>query len=87
MVSGNMEDLTETYMTTSQMAAVLGIHPKAANLLVRNGTVKAVKIANRWLIRRTEVKELAKTYVGRPGRPKTSDQVRKGHGQDADGTV
>ena len=65
-----MENLTETYTTTTEVANILGINPKSAGLLARNGRIPAVKIANRWLVPRALVEEFAQTYVGRRGRPR-----------------
>jgi len=65
-----MEDLTSTYITTTDVANILGINPKSAGLLARKGKIPAVKIANRWLIPKAFVEEFAKIYVPRRGRPR-----------------
>lgn len=64
-----MDDLTEKYITTTEAAKILGIHPKAAGLLARQGKLPAVKIAYRWLVDRNKLEEFAETYEGRKGRP------------------
>lgn len=65
-----MEDLTETYTTTTEVANILGINPKSAGLLARRGRIHAVKIANRWLIPRAFIEGFAQTYVAKRGRPR-----------------
>ena len=54
---------------------MLGIHPMAIQKLLREGKLPAEKIANRWLLRRTDVEEFAKTYVPKVGRPRQKLQV------------
>lgn len=66
----NTADLTLDYLTTAQAAALLEINPKSAGLLVRQGKLPGVKVANRWLIPRRPVEEFAKTYEGKQGRPR-----------------
>ena len=65
------EDLNVSYVTTTEAAARLGIDPKAAGFLVRQGKIPAMKIANRWLIPRDFIEDFAKTYVPKVGRPRT----------------
>ena len=47
---------------------MLGIHHMAIQRLLRDGKLPAEKIANRWLLRRIDVEEFAKTYVPKIGR-------------------
>ncbi len=49
---------------------MLGIHHMTIQRLLRDGKLPAEKIANRWLLRRTDVEEFAKTYVPKVGRPR-----------------
>ncbi|MHB1006507.1 MAG: helix-turn-helix domain-containing protein [Chloroflexota bacterium] len=73
-----MEDLQATYTTTTEVAKLLRMNAKAAGLLVRQGKIPAVKIANRWLVPKAYVEEMAKTYVPHRGRPKmTPDGERR----------
>ena len=53
------------------MTQILAIDQKSAGYLVRNGTIPGVKVANRWLVAKAFVGEMAKTYHGRRGRPRT----------------
>ena len=75
-----MEVLEASYITTTDAATLLRMNAKATGRLVRQGKIPAVKIANRWLIPRAFVDELAKTYVPKRGRPKknTDDTERRG---------
>ena len=65
-----IEDLTNSYMPSAEAARILGVHPVAVAQLARKGKIRAVKIANRWLIPRAFVEEFAKTYIPRRGRPR-----------------
>jgi excisionase family DNA binding protein len=66
----HMTTFTTTYLASSEAASMLGIHPMAIQKLLREGKLPAEKIANRWLLRRTDVEEFAKTYVPKVGRPR-----------------
>ena len=66
-----MQDFFDLYISTAQAAKILSIDPNSAGHLVRTGTIPGVKIANRWLVPREFVEEMAKTYHGQPGRPRT----------------
>ena len=72
-----MDDLNETYVTTTAAAAMLSMHPDSMIYLLRRGTLPAVKIAYRWLILRSAVEELADTYVPRRGRPRVKRKYTK----------
>lgn len=58
------------YMSSPQVARLLGITGVGVAQLIRQGKIPAVKIANRWLIPRAFVEEFARTYVGKRGRPR-----------------
>ncbi len=66
-----MQSLTDNYITTAEAAKILSIDPKPAGALVRAGTIPGVKLANRWLVPKAFVEEMAKTYHGQRGRPRT----------------
>ena len=72
-----MSILTETFLSTGEAAKVLGIHPMAVQKLIYRGQLSAEKIANRWILRRSDVEELAKTYIPRRGRPRTKRKYTK----------
>jgi excisionase family DNA binding protein len=72
-----MSDSLDDYVTTPQAALVLGIRPESAGLLVRQGKIPAVKIANRWLILRSDLDTFAENYIGKPGRPRQKRKYTK----------
>ena len=47
------------------------MHPRAIQRLILQGRLPGEKVANLWLIPRDVVKEFAKTYIPKRGRPKT----------------
>ena len=69
--------LKESYISSGEAAKILGMHPLAVQKLIYRGALPAEKIANRWLIRRTVVEELAKTYVPKVGRPRRKRKYTK----------
>ena len=54
---------------TAEAATLLGIHRVTAAALVRAGRLPALKVANRWLIRRSDLESFSRIYSGRRGRP------------------
>ena len=66
-----MTGLTDTYVSSLEAATVLAIHPMAIQKLLKAGKLRGEKIVNRWLIRRADLEEFAKTYVPKVGRPRT----------------
>ncbi len=72
-----MAAFTTTYLESSEAADMLGIHHMAIQRLLRDGKLPAEKIANRWLLRRTDVEEFAKTYVPKIGRPRQKRKYTK----------
>ena len=72
-----MLGLNENFISSGEAARLLGIHPLAVQPLILRGQLPAEKIANRWLIPRKAVEEMAKTYVPRRGRPRTKRKYTK----------
>jgi len=72
-----MTTFTTTFLASSEAARMLGIHHMAIQKLLREGKLPAEKIANRWLLRRTDVEEFAKTYVPKVGRPRQKRKYTK----------
>ncbi len=72
-----MAAFTTTYLASSEAADILGIHHMTIQRLLRDGKLPAEKIANRWLLRRTDVEEFAKTYVPKVGRPRQKRKYAK----------
>ncbi len=72
-----MAAFTTTYLASSEAADILGIHHMTIQRLLRDGKLPAEKIANRWLLRRADVEEFAKTYVPKVGRPRQKRKYTK----------
>ena len=72
-----MTTIATTYLASSEAADILGIHHMAIQKLLREGKLPAEKIANRWLLRRADVEEFAKTYVPKVGRPRQKRKYTK----------
>ena len=72
-----MATFARVFLARSEAAEMLGIHHMAIQRLLRDGKLPAEKIANRWLLRRTDVEEFAKTYVPKIGRPRQKRQYTK----------
>ena len=72
-----MVSTLNTYIPSSEAATMLGIHHMAIQKLLREGKLPAEKIANRWLLRRADVEEFAKTYVPKVGRPRQKRKYTK----------
>jgi len=61
-----MTGLMDTYVSSLEAATVLAIQK-----LLKAGKLRGEKIANRWLIRRADLEEFAKTYEPKVGRPRS----------------
>ena len=72
-----MTTIATTFLASSEAADILGIHHMAIQKLLREGKLPAEKIANRWLLRRSDVEEFAKTYVPKVGRPRQKRRYTK----------
>ncbi|MCD6453575.1 MAG: helix-turn-helix domain-containing protein [Dehalococcoidales bacterium] len=57
----------EDYLNVIEAARRLSVHPETVKRLCRQGDLKATKIHNTWLIRRTVLKDFAVSYVPRRG--------------------
>ena len=64
-------NLKDTYIPGLEATRILGIHPMTIQKLLRDGEIPGEIIANRWLLRRSDVEDFAKTYVPKVGRPRT----------------
>jgi len=65
-----MAGLKDSYLSSSEAAAILGLRPYGIQKLIQRGQLPAEKVANRWLVSRAFVEEMAKTYVPKRGRPR-----------------
>ena len=72
-----MIQLSEQYLSSSEAAHYLGIHPFAIHKLIGSGKISAEKVANRWLIRREQLEEFAESYVPMRGRPRLKRKYTK----------
>jgi excisionase family DNA binding protein len=72
-----MPGLNETYVSSGEAANILGIHPLAIQKLIHQSRLPAEKIASRWLIPRSPLEEFARTYEGKPGRPRLKRKYTK----------
>ena len=67
-----MESPTEDqFVSSSEAAKLLGAAHITVSQLCQHGKLPAVKIANRWLIRKDVLEEFAKTYIPKVGHPRT----------------
>ncbi len=57
-------------LSTDEVATSLGIHHFSVCRLIRQGALRAKKIGRSWVVLEDDLKQLAKTYVPRKGRPK-----------------
>ncbi|MFC1945096.1 helix-turn-helix domain-containing protein [Chloroflexota bacterium] len=72
-----MPRITDEYLSSSEAAGILNIHPFSIQQMLRDGRIPADKIANRWLIPRAAVEEMAKTYEPSVGRPRQKRKYTK----------
>ncbi len=66
-----MDNLIEKYMSSAEAAKILGIYTASVNRLARQGIIPAVKIGGGWIVSRQFVEDMARSYEGRRGRPRT----------------
>ena len=66
-----------TYITTVEVAEILGITVAAASRLVRQGRIPGVKIGRVYLVPRASVQEFRKGYVPKRGRPRKKRKYTK----------
>jgi len=73
-----METPTEDqFVSSSEAAKLLEAAHITVSQLCQHGRLPAVKIANRWLIRKDVLEEFAKTYVPKVGHPRTKRKYVK----------
>lgn len=61
----------ENYVTVSEAARRLNIHPESVRRLIRSGKLPARKFANTWLIEQNTLEQFANHYDPRPGKKAT----------------
>ena len=72
-----ISQMEDQFITSGEAAKLLGAKHITVTQLCQHGKLPAVKIANRWLIRREELMEFAKTYNPSRGRPRTKRRYTK----------
>ena len=70
MTSDNSNGL-DNYVTVSDAAKRLNIHPESVRRLIRGGKLPARKFANTWLIEQATLEQYASNYDPRPGKKAT----------------
>lgn len=70
------------YLSVSEAAEILGIHPGTVKRLCRQQKLVAQKVHNGWLIHIDEVQSFANRYHGRRGRPSNKIMVGKASAQE-----
>ncbi len=68
----------DDYMTVSDAAERLGIHPESVRRLIRQGRLPAQKFASSWLIARDVLEQFANGYDRRPGNKATLFDLKQG---------
>ncbi len=66
-----MTENFENYVTVTEAAKRLNIHPESVRRLIRSGKLLARKFANTWLIERNQLEQFASHYDPRPGKKAT----------------
>jgi len=69
--------IKDSYIASSEAAVILGLRPFVIQKLIKRGRLPGEKVANRWLIPRVAVNEMAKTYQPKVGRPRQQRQSTK----------
>jgi DNA binding domain, excisionase family len=68
----------ETYISTTQAAEILGVTRQRVLQLIEQGRLQATKVANVYLIRKTDISAVAERKPGRPAKKEgKSRQVAK----------
>ena len=73
----SQEGSPNEFVSTAEVAARLAIHRVNAAALVRSGRLPAIKVANRWLVRRDDLERFARSYRKGPGRPRLNNEDRR----------
>jgi excisionase family DNA binding protein len=63
-----MESPFDAYVGIIEAGARLTIHPDSVRRLIKQGDIPAVKFSGKWLIRKDQLEQFARTYDPRPGR-------------------
>ena len=61
------ENVSDVYVSVTEAAQILGVHPQRIQQRIREGSLPAVKVGHQWAIERNELHRFR--YPPRPGRP------------------
>lgn len=74
ILGGMPDDPLSEYVTTTEAAAMLGVHRSRIFPLIRSGRIEAQKIGPMWFIRRSSLDNVRERAPGYPkGRKRKSD--------------
>lgn len=62
------DELLDSYLGMDQVSYRLAIHVESARRLVRRGRLPALRVGNKWLVRRDVLEAFAQRYDSRRGR-------------------
>ena len=62
------DEILENYLGMDEVGRRLSIHVESARRLVRQGKLPAVRVGNKWLVRKDLLEEFAQKYDPRRGR-------------------
>ena len=68
--------MLDDYVTVSDAAERLGIHPESVRRLIRQGRLPAKKFAHSWLVARDVLEQFANGYDRRPGNKATLFEMK-----------
>ncbi len=63
--------------STQEVARRLGIHHYSVCRIIRRGWLRAHMIGRTWVVEEGDLDDLAKSYEGRPGRPRKKARRRR----------
>lgn len=62
------DEILDNYFGMDEVSLRLAIHIESARRLVRQGKLPAVRVGNKWLVRKDALEEFAQQYDPRRGR-------------------
>lgn len=71
------DEILENYLGMEEVSRRLGIHVESARRLARQGKLQAVRVGNKWLVRRDILEAFAQRYDPRRGRRALDSEVRQ----------
>ena len=71
------DDSTMVFYSTAEVARRLGIHHFSVCRIIRDGSLRGVKIGKSWVVLANDLDGFAKTYEARRGRRRKTETKRK----------